>query len=201
MSQKTLKERHSQLKPIMKYLYFQKLDECHAKADLLDKFMTDLEKAGKLVDFMLDTRRFSKPHEMYHHLRTIYKPAEKVVHLTYAAFHIAEEMAARCCYLYKKKGKLSDLKLVSLTQVPGKEKMKPWIKLFEREDLREIDTKTAHKEWMTTTDSGKKYAQKREFYIYAISNLMRDTNLNSRIVIKKKLFPNTSTPPKEQQRT
>ena len=40
MSQKTLKERHSQLKPIMKYLYFQKLDECHAKADLLDKFMT-----------------------------------------------------------------------------------------------------------------------------------------------------------------
>ena len=109
MTKKTLKERHSQLKPIMKYLYFQKLDECHGKADLLDIFMTNLEKAGKLVESLLDIRAFSKPHDMYHYISKIRKPSPEVIQLAYSAFQITEEMTARCCYFYKKKGKLAGI--------------------------------------------------------------------------------------------
>ena len=200
MQKKTIKERYSQLKPIMKYLYFQKLEECHGNNQELELFMTHLEKAGSLVEFALDTQRFTKPHEMYHYMRTSYKPAPQVVQLAYAAFQITEEMAARCCHFYKKKGQLADLKLVSLTRVPGKEKMKPWIKLFEREDLRTVDTQSAFKEWMSTTNSGKAYAQKREFYLYAISNLAKEMSLPSRVVISKKWFPLKHLQKKENQR-
>ena len=200
MTEKTIKERYSQLKPIMKYLYFQKSEECHGDNQELERFMTHLEKAGRLVDFTLNSRWFPKPHDMYHHLRTVYKPNPHSVQLAYEAFQITEEMAARCCYFYKKKGQLADLKLVSLTRIPGKEKMKPWIKLFEREDLRTIDTQTPFREWMTTTESGKTYAQKRNFYLYAISNLAKDLNLPKKVLITKKWFPTKHLKKQENQR-
>ena len=137
---------------------------------------------------------------MYHHLKNVYKPSPEVVHLAHAAFQITEEMAARCCYFYKKKGKLADLVMVSLTRVPGKERMEPWIRLFEREDLRTIDTRTAFQEWMTTTNSGKVFAHTRQFHTYALKALMEDAHINPKVIISKKQFPNILVQKSENQR-
>ena len=102
MGKPTFKQTYTKLKPIMKYVYFQNLGECHGDKNKcpgtkkeLDTFITNLEKAGRFIEKLLDIRSFSKPHDMYHHMRSIYQPTSQVVRLAYEAFKIAEEMESR----------------------------------------------------------------------------------------------------------
>lgn len=207
MGNPTFKQKYTKLKPIMKYLYFQSLGErhgdknkCQGSKKELDMFLLHLKKAGQLVEFVLEKDFFSKPHDMYHHIRTVFQPEPQVVRLAYEAFKITEEMEARCCYFYKKKGELANLKMASLTRIPNEEIMKPWIKLFEREDLRTVDTKSAYNEWIKTTESGKAYAHKKMFYDYTLSHLMEDAGMPPKVVIKRMWFPKKTIQKKEKQR-
>ena len=187
-----MRNRHSALLPIMKYLFHQHYQEPQYRGTYYEDLLTNLENGAKIVQ-MLVPKRYPTPISTYTALRETKAKwnTPEALRMATEAIKVSEEIIYRTCYLCEqKKIDIDSLGIKHPATILGKQEFTLWARAMDLNGLSHSACRDAYLRWVKCSPIGKAFEANRQRYDYALSARCKDLGQEKEVVrITKKWLP------------